>query len=209
MQPKSLKNIGLMYNDIPTFVYADAIILKPSISSAEGSLVRTSAMPESEWELTENEADYGRSSTESFANYDHNTCSWRTWQLCLGGEWAEFLGTWPASGTMRNGNAFQRVASVLHTHESACSLLPTPQAIDSKGTCAKLSQKRWTTYHLKHWVHGTMLAIHSRTLRSSWVHPEIVGYLMGFPLRWLSDQPYEDTETPLSLKSQNGSEDES
>jgi hypothetical protein len=74
-------------------------------------------------------------------------------------------------------------------------LLPTPQAIDAKGSCAKLSHKRWTTFHLKHWVHGTALAIHSSSGRSSWVNPQFAEWLMGFPRMWISGHDYTPTET--------------
>ncbi len=104
--------------------------------------------------------------------------------------------TWPQSGMMRNGMLYPLVPLVSHTCEKGCSLLPTPQAMDAKGTCLKLVHKKYKTYHLKHWVHGTSLAVHSQTFRSSWPNPAIIGFLMGFPQHWLLDQPYGVMEMP-------------
>jgi hypothetical protein len=91
-------------------------------------------------------------------------------------------------------------ASALHMSGSGYFGLPTPQAIDSKGSCGKLSYKRWTTYHLKHWTHGTMLAVHSSSGVSSWPNPMLVEWLMGYPLQWISGHDYTPTEMRLFHK---------
>jgi len=72
---------------------------------------------------------YGVKWYEPFAWYDQDTRLWRTWQLCLDGEWAEFLGTWPKAGLMRNGIAYQRV-SLSDIAENGHSLWPTLCARD-------------------------------------------------------------------------------
>jgi len=79
-------------------------------------------------------------------------------------------------------------------------LLPTPQAMDAKGFSLALRHKFRKTGHLKHWVHGTPLAIHSPTGKSSWVKPELTAWLMGFPPRWLSARPCGVSATPSSRK---------
>ena len=76
--------------------------------------------------------DYGQSFTESFANYDPDTSSWRTSQGCLLTGWAEFSETWPTSGTMRNGRCYRRQMSAHRTSEKGSSSWPTPTARDWK-----------------------------------------------------------------------------
>jgi hypothetical protein len=78
-----------------------------------------------------NEVDSGLRCCASFAKYDRASAWWRTSQLCLDGEWAQFLETWPRSGMTRNGTAYQLPPSALLTRETAFSLLPTPQATDA------------------------------------------------------------------------------
>lgn len=70
--------------------------------------------------------------------------------------------------------------------DSARIGLPSPQAMDSKGYSDALKHKFRRTGHLKHWTHGTALAIHSSSGKSSWPEPAFAAWLMGFPLSWLS-----------------------
>ena len=75
--------------------------------------------------------DSGLNSTESFANYDHATSSWRTSQACLLTGWEEFSETWPQSGTMRSGKCFRQQTLVHPTSEKESSLWLTPSAMDA------------------------------------------------------------------------------
>ena len=77
--------------------------------------------------------DYGQSFTESFANYDPDTSSWRTSQACLLGGWAEYLATFPPSGTMRSGRCYRRQMSAHRTSEKGSLSWPTPRAADYRG----------------------------------------------------------------------------
>ena len=47
--------------------------------------------------------------------------------------WGVFSATLPTSGTMRNGQLFERQTLVRPTGENECSLLPTPMTSDSEG----------------------------------------------------------------------------
>lgn len=78
--------------------------------------------------------------------------------------------------------------------------LPTPQSMDAKGYSEKLKHKFRKTGHLKHWVHGTLLAIHSVTGVSSWPNPMLCEWMMGFPRLWISGRDYTPTETQLSRR---------
>lgn len=76
----------------------------------------------------------GPTSGTQFAAYDPDGRSWRTWPGT--GLWGsiEFSGTWPRTGCMRDGSAFEHPTSAHHTYASgSSSLLPTPIASDAVG----------------------------------------------------------------------------
>ena len=111
----------------------------PSMSSAAGSRARISALQESKQGWTEQGQAYGQRLPVSWASFDRNTSSWRMSQVCLvallsnqADGLAEYSETWPRSGTMRNGTAFQLPALVPLTDATECGLLPTPKAMDSR-----------------------------------------------------------------------------
>ena len=85
-------------------------------------------MQEKERELKENVADCGKNTPGSFVWYDRATSLWRTYQRCLGGEWALYSGTWPRAGTMRSGIAYPQVPLAPLTGGIGSGSWPTPQA---------------------------------------------------------------------------------
>lgn len=91
-------------------------------------------MPESERELTASAADCGANMRGLLARFDRATSSWKTSQLCLGGEWAEFSETWPRAGMTRNGRAFELLTLALRTGEKESGLWPTPN-LPNGGRC--------------------------------------------------------------------------
>ena len=95
-------------------------------SSAAGFPARTSPTLASAPELPEAVLDSGGQWCVPFAWYDRATQLWRTWQRCLGGEWTEFLETWPRAGMTRNGIAYQRQPLVPRTSATEHFLWPTP-----------------------------------------------------------------------------------
>lgn len=109
---------------------------KPT-SSVVASPAKTSAALASAPDWPASVLDSGGNCYEPFAWYDQSTRSWRTWQRCLVEGWELFSGTWPRSGRMRNGIAYQRAPLVPLTSVIASgSLLPTPRAdgMDSMGS---------------------------------------------------------------------------
>jgi len=102
--------------------------------SLEGSHVRMSQSQGNGLESgTAPAQDSGQSSTDSFANYDPDTSSWRTSQGCLLTGWAEFSATWPQAGTMRSGRCYRRQMSEHRTYVNESSSphiteFPTPAA---------------------------------------------------------------------------------
>ncbi len=102
--------------------------------SPEDSPARTSPSPATARASTASEAACGPSSLEFLASYDPDTRSWRTSQVSFletGGDGlAEFLETWPRSGSMRSGIAYRRAPLVPLTKGIASGLLPTPTATE-------------------------------------------------------------------------------
>jgi hypothetical protein len=72
--------------------------------------------------------DYGANTPESFANYDPDTCLWKTYQLCLFEDYQLYSETWPRSGMMRNGSAYPQPPLVRLIDVTDSSLWATPAA---------------------------------------------------------------------------------
>src|SRR5262245_35231740 len=89
-----------------------------STSSAAGSPASPSASPANDVDRTTN-GGCGPRWRPYFASYDPGSCSWRTSQASFLEEWETFSGTWPRSGTTRNGTAYQQPASAPRTSANA------------------------------------------------------------------------------------------
>lgn len=96
-----------------------------------GFPVRTSASPAQAPASTASGAASGFTWLASFAKYDLGTRSWRTRQLSLLGDLAEYWETWPRWGAMRDGECWELPTSERPIFERGSGLLPTPCAIDS------------------------------------------------------------------------------
>lgn len=139
--------------------------------------------------------DSGGRWCEPFAWYDRGSLEWRTWQLCLDGEWALFWETWPRAGMTLNGIAYQRPPLVPSITEiaSGLPLVPTPTACDHKGS-GRPRKGRGPGNNLRDWfrqLHG-------------FLYPPVaaVEYLMGYPTDWTV---LKDSVTRSSRRSPNGS----
>jgi hypothetical protein len=64
------------------------------------------------------------------ARYDRATSSWKTSQLCLEGDYQSFSETWPRSGMIRSGTAYQLPPLAPLTKEIGSGLWPTPNTKD-------------------------------------------------------------------------------
>jgi hypothetical protein len=110
--------------------------------SLEGSPARTSAARGIGKELKAIAAPYSLKLSDSFAHLPQGSLSWKTWQRCLDGDWTEFSGSLPKSGTMRNGALWQRPKWELATGATGSGsshgpLLPTPKANDNENRRTK------------------------------------------------------------------------
>jgi hypothetical protein len=100
------------------------------MSSAAASPAKTSALQGGAG-IEARAADYGQNTPDLLANYDPATSSWRTSQHSLLGGLDEFSETWPRSGTMRSGIAYQLPPLVPLTAETASGLWPTPAVVNA------------------------------------------------------------------------------
>jgi hypothetical protein len=107
-----------------------------SMSSQEVSPAKTSQLQAQELASMVSEADYGQSAPVYLGTFSPVTPSLKTSQTCLmeNGEigFAEFSGTFPRSGMMRNGTVYQLPQLVRTIDETASGLWPTPLAQESK-----------------------------------------------------------------------------
>lgn len=99
-----------------------------SISSAAGSRAKTSVSPAKGRESPAVAPASGPSTRGSFACCDRPTSSWRTSRPSLFEDSTAFSGTWPTSGTMRNGTVFRQPPLVPRISAGESSFSPTPRA---------------------------------------------------------------------------------
>jgi len=117
-----------------TFLLGDSPAkISPSLASRQG--------------LLGSDPDSGRILPAFLAKYDLATRSWRTSQLSFlettGDGFSEYLETWPRSGLMRSGIAYQLPPLVLLTGGIASGLLPTPTG--SEGASSSSHNRTWST----------------------------------------------------------------
>ena len=189
----------------------------PLTFCAEDSLAKTLAPPErrSASKASASKArdhGYGENMPVLLARYDLNTQSWRTSQLCLEGDLAMYLETFPRSGMTQNGTAYRLPPLVRLTKETASGLWPTPTSADCRGTTGgnmrsslRTEVKMFPTPTtmdakdrgcLKHGciqkrlAEGKQLGLSqvaspiSGTLNPTWVE-----WLMGYPIGWTELKP--------------------
>jgi hypothetical protein len=119
---------------------------------------------------------YGPRLCGAFADYDHDSCSWKTRQGSLMPEWAAYSEIWPRSGMTRNGTAYRRSPSVPITSVIGCSSLPTPQARDWKDGRGFLK---------RHGQHSPSLPV----ALGYQPHIHDLEMMMGFPSKWTDVEP--------------------
>lgn len=126
MEPSRLSRFGMMCKPLTESHGAELLT-----SWLEGFRAKTSALPETERDLTENAAECGTTWPASLAKFDPDTSSWKTAQPSLLGGLEEFSETWPRWGLMRAGECWERQTLVPRTSESASGLWQTPVADDA------------------------------------------------------------------------------
>ena len=150
----------------------------------------------------ESEADCSMNSPESFARWDQDTLSWKTFQRSFLEEWATYSEPWPRSGMTVTGTAYllptfahrtsgtgfsyfatptatanQLAPSMIKKHKGCRAMIPTPITSNAKGA-SKNRYRTSETYrrNLSEWVRDSE---DSGQLSPTWTE-----WLMGFPLGW-------------------------
>lgn len=75
-------------------------------ASMRDSLARILASPDLVRASMASEADSTAKSSAALTWYDHHSCSWKTPQQLLEGDWEPYSETWPRAGTMRAGRCW-------------------------------------------------------------------------------------------------------
>ena len=166
---------------------------------AEDSPVRT-YLPQGEVKGCQvNAADYGLNSPESLAKFDPATYSWRTAQCCLLEGLTVFSETFPAWGSMRNGELFQRTKSADLSTEIVSGLLPAPLKSHAEsfiGGPIRNAETWETRSRLDHlliglWKNWKGREGNGRIKDKVICHPTFSAWLLLWPLNWTSLDPLE------------------
>ena len=194
--------------------------LDPSMASVAGFPAKTSAALAlvSESPMAP-EAASGPITRDLLANYDRASSSWKTSQRCFIEEWTAFSETWPRSGMMQSGNAYQQPPLVPRISGTEFGFLPTPdkslgafegfsrgnhgmdanslflkETVGERPSGAKIgSSLRWCPDFIREWL---------RTGGS--INPVWTERLMGFPDNWTELGAAEIPSSPKSRKSSGG-----
>jgi len=162
----SLPSTGLPFLDTETSAPWIGAPSNPSMSSAEDSPAKTSALPGSEPGSTEPGPACGVNTSEPFATFDPATCSWRTSQASLLTNTLDvYSETWPRAGTMRNGQCYQQPNSELRTCETEFGLWPTPsaqQAGESEAFLGRLQTKDGAPWRLGERAYDPLTGKHTQ-----------------------------------------------
>lgn len=133
--------------------------------------------------------DSGEKWRASFAKWDRDSSSWRTPQCSLAGGLEEFSETWPAWGSMWNGECWERTSWTGRTCETAFGYWPTPQATD--GMRARMKVESMLKVHADSRGGRSYLA---RVLAHEFGLPqsaEFTEWLMFWPEGWTDSKPLE------------------
>jgi hypothetical protein len=150
-----------------------------SMSFPEGFPARTSVLRELEKAWLEADQGYFSKSSDSLANFDLDSFSWKTSQLSLFGGLTEFLWSSLRWGSTVGGRLYQPQRWEPSTFENAGSYLPTPTACDYGKNVGRNvgSRDRYSlTMRAKH---GT-LPNHPKGK----LNPEYLEQMMGYPIQW-------------------------
>lgn len=126
----------------------------------------------------------GRRPSESFARWDQESSSWKTYPACFDQTFSvEFFGTWPRAGMMRGGIAYRHPSSARISSATASGSLPRvprPSALDYKGS----GRKRVERSHNLNWRDWW-------NVNYGFVYPpvKVTEYMMGWPIGWTDLKP--------------------
>ncbi len=157
----------------------------PLMSSSEASLAKTSrgltvfGAADQAWKVSVR--GFGASMPASFARYDRASSSWKTCQTSALLDSELFSETWPKSGMMRSGTAYQRPSLAGGIRVKGCGWFRTPVASDWTGSTGKGSRKGTLAESLMLSPGPHHVPLQQRT---GCPNPPFLEWLMGFPLEW-------------------------
>ena len=102
-----------MLNDFQTFPYMTMseplqLTLENLMSSVPAFHAKTSVWPGFRKALPKKQDQvFSLKSSESYAWYDQNSLSWKTWQRSLITDWTSYSGSFQKQGMMRNGQLYR------------------------------------------------------------------------------------------------------
>jgi hypothetical protein len=160
-------------------------------------------------ELMENDQECGKKWHGSFTKFDQNLSLWKTHQCSLVEDWEQFSGIWPNSGSMLNGECWERQILEQNTTEKEYGLLPdnekffhTPTTGASGGSNSRKALKKrkeaiWPTPTTPSGggnaggsgAHKN--ALKNGTYIPSSINPNLYEWLMGWPQGWTDLKPLE------------------
>ena len=157
---------------------------EPTQLSLDNSILSVEAfhVSQSQWQETELESQknpdrvFFTNSCESYAWYDQDSLSWKTWQQSLITDWTSFSESFPKQGTMQNGQLYLRVHWEPVIEEVDGGALPTPTARDYKGRCSV----KWNEKYGPKVIPDVL----TQTGDSMSVSPYFLEEVMGYPLGW-------------------------
>lgn len=149
-------------------------------SSLAASRAKTSAPPEKVPESTGRKADCGKRWRESLAKWDRATSSWKTPHSLFSGDLAEFSGTWPRWGMMRDGECWEQTPPAIRITEPEFGWLPTPSGVNggNNNTMGRIDEWGGSSNPLRGTVIGYLCL------------PEFEEMVMGWPIGWTAPTPY-------------------
>jgi hypothetical protein len=198
-----LSRFGMMFK--PLMEQAGEELL---MSYLAGFHAKTLVPQEKGQELTENGQECGKKWHGSFTKFDPNLSLWKTHQCSLIEDWEQFSGIWPNSGSMLNGECWERQILEQNTTEKEYGLLPdnekffhTPTTGSSGGSNSRKAMvKRGVTWPTPTTPSGGgnaggsgahKNAIKNGTYIPSSINPNLYEWLMGWPQEWTDLKPLE------------------
>jgi len=145
----------------------------------------------------------GARSLELLARFNRGLSLWKTSQISwlepTGDGLAEFSGTWPRSGLMLNGTAYQRQTLERHTSGIAFGLWLTPRKQAARTANHKRVSSGRDNGNLEDLV-AIQEGLQTGLVKWS-LCPEWCEWLMGFPIGWTALEPSEIPSSPRFRKS--------
>lgn len=146
---------------------------------------KTSAVQDVSRASPANEAASGWKWPESFARWDRDTSSWRTRQSCFIEGSETFSETWPAWGSMLDGESLAAPNVARLRPGRASGLLPTLTASDAKGARNGTAKGRTPADGL------TVTDWLWLNVGPGMLHPESAEWMMLWPIGWTALEPLE------------------